>query len=149
MSPHRTSAFQPTAMSVLLRLATPAATTLRLQQTASLSTTSASCLSKREKNYGYEPGHGAKNEVRKEKWIRKRLGPAPTGRKWRLNSGLVPNPLKAHALATTPDWSFKDGTPGYLSASQAEAVDIMKDLALDVRDALKYMKVKPEPSKAA
>ena len=75
------------------------------------------------------------------------MGPAPTGRKWRLDSGLVPDPLKTHALATTPDWSFKDGTPGYLSQQQAEAVDVMKDLALDVRDTLKYMKVKPKASK--
>lgn len=131
-------------MSTFLRLVTPSATH-RLQIAASISTTT-SALGKREHTYGVEPGHGSKNEVRKEKWIRKHLGPAPTGRRWRLNSGLVPDPLQAHALATTPDWSFRDGTPGYLNASQAEAVDIMKELAVDVRDALKYMKVKPKAS---
>lgn len=93
----------------------------------------------RHKDYGYEEGHDLKNEVRKEKWIRKRRGPAPTGRKWRLDNNLPPEPLMSQIIAIRPDWSFKDGTPGHLNSAQAESVHIMADMCQEVQDTLKFM----------
>jgi len=96
-------------------------------------------IGRKDNAYGYEEGHGTKNEVRKDRWIRKRRIKT-AGQEWREEQGLVPNPFRSHALVTTPDWKFKDGRPGYLTQDQAEAVAIMKDLCQDVHEALKLMK---------
>jgi hypothetical protein len=63
--------------------------------------------------YGFEEGHDLKNEVRKDKWIKRRKLQM-TGVRWRRDNELPPNAFTTFALARQPDWSFKDGTPGYL-----------------------------------
>ena len=61
--------------------------------------------------YGSEEGFGRKNEVRKERWIRKRRRRSLGGdyREWR---GLARNPNEAGPLVTMEDWSYADGRQG-------------------------------------
>merc|ERR1712088_717735 len=88
--------------------------------------------------YGFEEGHDLKNEVRKDKWIRKKKV-RMVGATFRKNSDLPPNAFASFGLSRQPDWSFADGTPGYLSKDQREAVEVMEELNSQVHRALKFM----------
>ena len=52
-------------------------------------------------------------QVRKDKWIRKRKV-RMVGATFRKNSDLPPDAFASFGLSRQPDWSFADGTPGYL-----------------------------------
>lgn len=105
---------------------------------------SARIMGREERLYGQEPGHGPKNEVRKDSWLRKRRGPAPIGRSFRLNQGLTLDPFQSYGLVNRSDWRFRDGSPGILSPKQREAAFMMQDLVSEVHQTLKYMKVQPQ-----
>ena len=62
--------------------------------------------------YGSEEGFGQKNEVKKEKWIRKHMLNRTCGADFRELRGLTRNPNKGGPLYDIPDWSFADGRPG-------------------------------------
>lgn len=69
--------------------------------------------SKRDKLYGVEEGHAEqKNEVRKEKFWRKR-NPSRKGAFWRETNGYdTRNALSHGAFAMIPDWSDENGDAG-------------------------------------
>ena len=96
---------------------------------------------RKDKIYGYEDGHSSKNEVRKDKWMRK-YRKKRTGIEWRIQQSLSPDPFRSHALSTSPDWKFKDGRSGYLTQDQSDAVHMMRDMCQDVHEALKLVKRK-------
>ena len=52
-------------------------------------------------------------QVRKDRWIRRRKV-RMVGATFRKNSDLPPNAFASFGLSRQPDWSFADGTPGYL-----------------------------------
>ena len=67
--------------------------------------------------YGYEEGHGEKNEVRKDNWWRKR-NPHRKIVDWREEQKLHPQAVAWGPLSQTADWSFPDGQPGVLNEKQ-------------------------------
>lgn len=68
---------------------------------------------RRDRIYGVEEGHGdQKNEVRKERFWRKR-NPPLRGGLWREDNGYdMQNALSYGAFAMIPDWSTEDGETG-------------------------------------
>ncbi len=69
-------------------------------------------LCNRRDSYGVEEGHGQKNEVRKEKWIRKRNRPT-YGKQWRIQNNYELQPLVKGTLASQSEWTdVETGHPG-------------------------------------
>ena len=66
----------------------------------------------RFRKYGAEEGHDNKNEVRKEKWARKKFPYRTGGGEYRQDLGLGDNSNKSGPLYDLPDYKFIDGTPG-------------------------------------
>ena len=66
----------------------------------------------RAKKYGSEEGFDVKNEVRKEKWIRKNSPNRTCGGEYRSRLGLGRNVNRHGPLYDIPDWKYADGTPG-------------------------------------
>ena len=66
----------------------------------------------RFRKYGAEEGHDNKNEVRKERWIRKNSPYRTGGGEYRQDLGLGMNSNKSGPLYDLPDYKFIDGTPG-------------------------------------
>ena len=66
----------------------------------------------RFRKYGAEEGNDNKNEVRKERWIKKHSPYKTGGGVFREESGLDMNSNKSGPLYDLPDYKFIDGTPG-------------------------------------
>lgn len=94
---------------------------------ASLEKISNKCVrymgSKRDKLYGVEEGHGEqKNEVRKEKYWRRR-NPPRKGSLWREVNGYDKNnALHCGAFSLIPDWSDESGEIGAPTPMQEKIV---------------------------
>jgi len=73
----------------------------------------------KRKAYGYEEGHGEKNEVRKDYWWRKRNPPRKPWGDYKSKRNLHPAVLAWGPNSQTPDWSYEDGHPGVLNKKQA------------------------------
>lgn len=87
------------------------------------------------KDYGYEEGHGEKNEVRKEKWWRKRNPPRKV-HEWRTKHNLHPQALAWGPWSQKADWSFdEDGESGVLNRKQQMLFEDDKRLAQEVHSA--------------
>jgi len=70
------------------------------------------------RDYGYEPGHGEKNEARKENYFRKRNPPRKV-HDWRQKQNLHPQALAWGPLSQSADWSYDEsGDPGVLNTKQ-------------------------------
>jgi len=90
--------------------------------------------------YGTEEGHHIKNEVRKEKWIRKRMR-RPLGGDWREAQGI---PRNIHCnegpFAEGSEWSYADGRPGVPSFTQLKRTYEQRQYAHNVKAALDLVK---------
>jgi len=73
----------------------------------------------KRKDFGYEKGHDLKNEVRKDKFWRKRNPPRKPWADHKQNLNLHPQVLSWGPVSQTPDWSFESGDPGILNEKQA------------------------------
>jgi len=73
----------------------------------------------KRKDYGYEKGHDLGNEVRKDKFWRKRNPPRKPWSDYRDKNNLHPSVLAWGPNSQTPDWSFESGEPGILNKKQA------------------------------
>ena len=61
---------------------------------------------------GIEQGFDRKNEVRKERWIKKHMPNKTSGGDYREEFGYLRNPNRGSPLYEIPDWKYVDGTPG-------------------------------------
>ena len=61
---------------------------------------------------GIEQGFDRKNEVRKERWIKKHMPNKTSGGDYREELGYLRNPNRGSPLYEIPDWKYVDGTPG-------------------------------------
>ncbi|XP_023327638.1 39S ribosomal protein L52, mitochondrial [Eurytemora carolleeae] len=89
--------------------------------------------------YGVEEGHDTKNEVRKDRWIRKRKRKA-LGGVWREDQGLPSNIHSEGPLIDDMDWSFADGRPGVPSFPQIKRMYKQKQYATEIKAALDLVK---------
>jgi len=117
-------------------------------------------MANRDKLYGVEEGHAEqKNEVRKEKYWRKR-NPAGKGFLWREREGYDrTDALCRGAFSLIPDWSEVSGEPGAPTEFQERLVQQNVRLITDIYEAASLVKaqefetsnketidgVKPEP----
>lgn len=94
------------------------------------------CIANRTKktDYGYEEGHGEDNEVRKEKFFRKR-NPQRKVHDWRRKHNLHPQALAWGPWSQKADWSFESGDPGVLNAKQQQLMTDNIRLAEEVHQA--------------
>ena len=88
----------------------------------------------KRKDYGYEEGHGEKNEVRKENWWRKRNPQRKIG-DWRKENDLHFQPMSFGPVGRTPDWCFENGDPGPLNKKQSQMRQEMLRLVNEVHKA--------------
>lgn len=86
------------------------------------------------KDYGYEEGHGEKNEVRKDAWWRKRNPPRKV-HDWRQKHNLHPQALAWGPWSQRADWSFEDGQTGVLNEKQQRLYEDNVRLAKEVHEA--------------
>lgn len=92
------------------------------------------------KMYGSEEGHHTKNEVRKEKWIRKRMRRS-LGGEYREYLGLQASAMSiGEPLVDGLDWSFADGRPGVPGMRQIKQLYREKDYAYEIKAALDLVK---------
>lgn len=91
-------------------------------------------MGRRDKMYGSEPGHGEKNEVRKERWWRKK-NPPLRGGDWRELRGLEHDSLPKGIFARRPDWRRLDGEPGALTVAQEHNKEAELRLIEDIYEA--------------
>ena len=85
-----------------------------------------------------EEGHDLKNEVRKEKWIKKRQRPTK-GAAWRKAQGLESSVLKG--FKEIPEWSdVETGFPGAPTPAQIHAKKVNLQLCQDIFDAAMLVK---------
>jgi len=130
---------------MLLRCVTPTTASLlcsRVSVTVPRSGISVSSvqLASRHKIYGVEEGHHIKNEVRKEKWIRKRMR-RPLGGDWREEQGLARSGNEGgYPLTDNPDWSYADGRPGIPSFKQIKRMIEQRQYAVEIKEALEAVK---------
>ena len=90
---------------------------------------------KKDHNYGNEWGHDIKDEVRKEKWIRKR-NRRTKGENYRVSNGFEKEPALIGHLKAMNNWSNAEtGTPGAPLLSQTIDRQRMSELAQDIFDA--------------
>merc|ERR1711913_143850 len=90
--------------------------------------------------YGTEEGHDVKNEVRKERWIRKRQR-RPLGGEWRESQGLGRSGNEGGCpLTDLPDWSYADGRPGIPSFKQIKRMVEQRQYAVEIKEALDAVK---------
>jgi len=96
---------------------------------------------KRDKLYGVEEGHGEqKNEVRKEKFWRKR-NPARTGGQWREHNNYDKHAALTHgALSMIPDWSDESGEIGAPTPLQEQIMEQNFRLINEVYEAAMIVK---------
>lgn len=95
--------------------------------------------SKNDKLYGQEPGHDLKNEVRKEKWIRKRMR-RTMGAAWREQSGYERQPFISGTMSQLNDWTdVNTGMAGAPTLKQKAQRKRMVELAQDIYDAAKMV----------
>jgi len=88
------------------------------------------------KQYGSEEGHHTKNEVRKEKWIRKRQRRS-LGGDYREYQGLPRSVISCgEPLVDGIDWSFADGRPGIPGQKQIKLIFNQKEYASEIKAAL-------------
>jgi len=95
---------------------------------------------KRFKKYGAEEGHDNKNEVRKERWIRKQMPNRTGGGDWREEHGLTRNSNNSGPLYDIPDYRFEDGSPGIPSMNQVKTRLQEKLYAQQIKEALDFIK---------
>jgi hypothetical protein len=98
-------------------------------------TSQSNVCGRRDHVYGNEEGHDIKNEVRKEKWIRKR-NPRTGGENWRRQAGYEPDPLTHGTFAQMSDWSETD--TGHLGApTEKQKIEKVRmiELAQSIYDA--------------
>ena len=99
-------------MSILIRSCVPVLQVARLSPVQILAVRNKTRFRKYGSE-GEEHGFDNKNEVRKERWIRKRTQWKQTlGGDHREELGLDRNPNKGSPLYELPDWKYADGTPG-------------------------------------
>ena len=99
-------------MSILIRTCVPVLQVARLSPVQILAVRNKTRFRKYGSE-GEEHGFDNKNEVRKERWIRKRTQWKQTlGGDYREELGLDRNPNKGSPLYDLPDWKYADGTPG-------------------------------------
>lgn len=89
----------------------------------------------KRKDFGYEKGHDLKNEVRKDKFWRKRNPPRKPWADYRQNKNLHPQVLAWGPVSVTPDWSFENGDPGVLNDKQSRMRNENVRLAKEVHQA--------------
>jgi len=88
---------------------------------------------KKDQVYGNEEGHDVKNEVRKEKWIKKRQN-RPRSMKWRMQNGFEAR--QDSLLDRMSNWSDPDSQiPGAPTERQVALKKRNLELAQDVFDA--------------
>ena len=93
----------------------------------------------RDQKYGVEEGHDLKNEVRKEKWIKKKLR-IGNGANWRKDQGLEPVVMNT-TIQAMPEWSdAESGFPGAPNPNQIRAKKVNLQLCQDIFDAAMLVK---------
>ena len=93
----------------------------------------------RDQKYGVEEGHDLKNEVRKEKWIKKKLR-IGNGANWRKDQGLEPVVMNT-TIQAMPEWSdAESGFPGAPTPNQIRAKKVNLQLCQDIFDAAMLVK---------
>ena len=102
-------------------------------------------MGRRDKIYGSEESHAEKNEVRKEKWWRKR-NPPIRGGNWRKDNGYdEQNALSRGAFALIPEWSnHETGDSGAPSPLQEQIRDDRLLLINQVYEAAMLVKTAQE-----
>jgi len=97
-------------------------------------------LCNRDVKYGVEEGHDLKNEVRKEKWIKKRQKPTK-GQKWRKEHGLTSEVMNNQHVNAMNNWSdVETGFPGAPTLTQINERKVMIELCQDIFDAAMLVK---------
>lgn len=93
----------------------------------------------RDQKYGVEEGHDLKNEVRKEKWIKKRQR-ISKGADWRKAQGLEDRVMNT-TIKAMPEWSDAEtGFPGAPTNKQIHAKKVNLQLCQDIFDAAMLVK---------
>lgn len=100
-------------------------------------------VSNRERLYGHEEGHDIHNEVRKERWIRRRMR-RTMGGEWRESRGWDATGRMNSPLELLPDWHYADGRPGALSEKQKRYIRVQRDMVQDVFTCLDMVKTGKE-----
>jgi len=98
-------------------------------------------MANRDKLYGVEEGHATqKNEVRKEKYWRKR-NPATKGFLWREREGYdKTDALCRGAFSLIPDWSEVSGEPGAPTEFQERVMQQRLRLITEIYEAAQLVK---------
>ncbi|CAB4069784.1 MRPL52 [Lepeophtheirus salmonis] len=91
-------------------------------------------ISYKQRLYGNEEGHDKKNEVRKEKWIRKHTMRKKMGGDYReMVLQYSRNPQESgNPIIDLPDWNHPDGSVGVLSKGQQTRILEKKELIGDI-----------------
>lgn len=93
----------------------------------------------RDHRYGAEDGYDRKNEVRKERWIRKRMN-RPLGGDWRESLNKARNPFEEGPLRDLPCWNFADGTPGIPCFNEIRRMETHQQYAKEIKEAFDFVK---------
>lgn len=123
-------------MALLLKAA---ARTLNLEAKIGGGLFSVACRTK-VRDYGFEEGHGEKNEVRKDAWFRKRNPPRKV-HDWRRKQNLHPQALAWGPCSQSADWSYDEsGDPGVLNSKQQSMLKDNLRLVEEVHQAAMLVK---------